>query len=571
MRFIEGQTLDRLLESQGPLGWHEALMYLCQISDALVFAHGQALVHRDIKPQNIMISPKEGAVLTDFGLVRAMEVGSVGTQTGTLMGTPAYIAPEIWRGQPATPAADQYSLGCVVVEMLTGRRLFGGPTPPAVMQQHLLEGPRLPGDWPDDLSALVRQALSQDPAARFADMEAFRTALQSLQLNVAGQMATETNLSATRRPVLPPVVERTTDKAPTWGLEEGLTALKEMEADQEWQLALETLEQLEAAFPGHIRLKLPRKKITRVLTEERSRNKTTEKIEREAERYPGYLRRDGERVFIRLDAKQDLAFIRIPAGEFLMGSDPHNDIDALSQEQPQHRVILPEYWIGQAPITNAQFDAFVRATGYRTAAELEGWSWIWDVKKGEWLKIDGANWLHPGGAPSDIARKADHPVVQVNWHDAVAYCEWLSRLTGRQVRLPTEAEWEKAARGSDGRIYPWGSDLVDAQRCNYGLNVEDTSRVGQYSPAGDSPYGCVDMSGNVWDWCADWYAGNYYASSPGSSPPGSGEGKFRVVRGGSWHFQAWLVRSAYRLWCPPVFRNTDQGFRCLLAPNPKGA
>ncbi|HNT55764.1 MAG TPA: serine/threonine-protein kinase, partial [Anaerolineaceae bacterium] len=284
MRFIEGQTLDRLLESQGPLGWHEALKYLCQISDALVFAHENALVHRDIKPQNIMISPKEGAVLTDFGLVRAMEAGSVGTKTGALMGTPAYIAPEIWRGQPATPAADQYSLGCVVVEMLTGRRLFGGPTPPAVMQQHLLEGPQLPGDWPDDLSALVRQALSQDPAARFADMGAFRTALQSLQLNVAGQMATETNLSATRRPVLPPVVEVTTGRTPTWSLEEGLSALKDMEEAQEWQLAADQLAELEEAYPNHPRLKLPRVRITRALeTEAQARREAEEKAKREAE------------------------------------------------------------------------------------------------------------------------------------------------------------------------------------------------------------------------------------------------------------------------------------------------
>ncbi len=628
MRYIEGQTLDKMLQDRGPLSGGEALGYLSQICDALIFAHASALVHRDIKPQNIMISPKDGAVLTDFGLVRAMEVGSVGTKTGTLMGTPAYIAPEIWRGQPATPAADQYSLGCVLVEMLTGRRLFGGPTPPAVMQQHLLEGPQLPDDWADDLSSVVRQALAQDPAERFTDMAVFKAALQTLKLNDAPRATVENNPAEIHQPPTVVVARGTAGTAATWTLDEGLTEIEKMEAAQEWQLALETLEQLEATFPGHIRLKWPYKRITRALesqreaeekakreaeeharleaeakakreaeerakreaeakakreaeerakleaaakakleaeeharreaeakaqreAEERARREAEAKAKREAEerakleaaakaRRDASTRRAGERIFVRLDSDQEMEFIRIPAGKFLMGSDPKKDREAYSDEQPQHTVELPEYWIGRAPVTNAQYAAFVLAGGGKAPSH-------WRDNR----------------PPQD---KLDHPVVNVSWEDAVAYCAWLGRQTGQNIDLPTEAQWEKAARGTDGRIYPWGNQKPDAQRCNYDSKVGDTTPVGRYNPAGDSPYGCVDMAGNVWEWCADWFDASYYAKSPASDPSGPASGQYRVVRGGSWLYVSRFVRAAYRNWNVPGLRDNSQGFRCRLSP-----
>jgi formylglycine-generating enzyme required for sulfatase activity len=195
--------------------------------------------------------------------------------------------------------------------------------------------------------------------------------------------------------------------------------------------------------------------------------------------------------------------ILIPAGEFLMGSDPGRDRDAEADEQPQHRLYLPEYYIAKTPVTNAQYVAFVEATGHR---EPHGWQ--------------------GGKAPGD---KADHPVVSVSWHDAMAYCQWLAKATNKAYRLPSEAEWEKAARGVEGRIYPWGNEW-DAKRCNSSEGERGgMTPVGMYSPqlhpelaeGGDSPYGCVDMAGNVWEWTGSVYEKYPYDPEGGREDPGA--------------------------------------------------
>jgi len=153
----------------------------------------------------------------------------------------------------------------------------------------------------------------------------------------------------------------------------------------------------------------------------------------------------------------------VPPGPFLMGSDKGRDPQAYDDELPQHRVMLPGYWIGRYPVTVAQFRAFVEASGYQPK-------------------------------DSDSLNGPDnHPVVYVTWHDALPFCRWLSERTGLPVTLPSEAEWEKAARGTDGRIYPWGNGPPDESRCNFAGGR--TTPVGRYSPKGDSPYGCVDMAG----------------------------------------------------------------------------
>jgi formylglycine-generating enzyme len=189
--------------------------------------------------------------------------------------------------------------------------------------------------------------------------------------------------------------------------------------------------------------------------------------------------------------------VRVPVGVFLMGSDGRKDRDAYDDEKPQHRVHLPEFFIGKHPVTVEQFAAFAEASGHRTTAEQAGFGVVWENHR--WNKVEGANWRHPAGPQSDVIKKADHPVTQVSWHDAVAFCLWLNEATGRTFRLPTEAEWEKAARGTDGRLYPWGNTAPDERLCNFGNKVGDTPPVGEY-PAGASPYGALDMAGNVWEW-----------------------------------------------------------------------
>ncbi|MGC1379330.1 MAG: bifunctional serine/threonine-protein kinase/formylglycine-generating enzyme family protein [Anaerolineales bacterium] len=180
MRYVDGPSLDKVLAADGPLAWAQALEIASQIGQALDFAHQKGLVHRDVKPQNIIISANEGAVLTDFGLVRAIASSGL-THTGSMLGTPAYMAPEIWEGEEAAPATDQYALACVLVEMLTGKVLFDGKTPPAVMAKHF-KPLVLPADWPQDvplaIDVALGKALAKTPQQRFANNTAFIVALR---------------------------------------------------------------------------------------------------------------------------------------------------------------------------------------------------------------------------------------------------------------------------------------------------------------------------------------------------------------------------------------------------------
>ncbi len=205
MRFIEGQPLDQLLKVHGPLPWTRAQEIVQQIGEALSYAHGRGLVHRDVKPQNVLLSKEEGAVLTDFGLVRAMESSGVGTRTGVLMGTPAYMAPEIWRGENAGPAADQYSLACILSELLTGQQLFGAANTPAVILRHM-QPPQLPEQWPidcpADLAVALHQALNSQPEKRFKCVADFVKTVTA-SLGVAGtpnSTTVETNNRITSEP-----------------------------------------------------------------------------------------------------------------------------------------------------------------------------------------------------------------------------------------------------------------------------------------------------------------------------------------------------------------------------------
>jgi len=247
----------------------------------------------------------------------------------------------------------------------------------------------------------------------------------------------------------------------------------------------------------------------------------------------------------------DKDMVCVPAGAFTMGSNS-GGLD----EKPVHNVYLDAYYIDKYEVTNAQYVAFLNealSTGGIQACNST-------VTKDDQELLDlndpYCQISFNGNRFSVKDDKAFYPVIEVSWYGADAYAKHYGK------RLPTEAEWEKAARGSDGRPYPWGNNGPDSSNCNCKDYVGHTTPVGQYSPVGDSPYGCFDMIGNVWEWCNDWYDANYYANSPTNNPKGPVTGATRVMRGGSWDDHDRYLRVARRVDHEPTLTFNSIGFRC---------
>ncbi|MCP5085804.1 MAG: SUMF1/EgtB/PvdO family nonheme iron enzyme [Rhodobacteraceae bacterium] len=267
-------------------------------------------------------------------------------------------------------------------------------------------------------------------------------------------------------------------------------------------------------------------------------------------------------VGVREDGLPNILWREVPTGTFLMGSDKTHDSNADADEQPQQTVMVSACAISRYPVTNAQYQAFVDEGGY-----TKQWQQCWSKEGWLWKEKNAKNCPAKYGGEFDLS---NHPVVMISWYEASAFCQWLTfrlreteELTDTQcIRLPTEAEWEKAARGKDGRIFPWGNEMAPehANSSETGLGV--TSTVGCF-PRGVSPYGCEEMAGNVWEWCLDWFDEKYYSKSPKENPMGPDTGSFRVVRGGAWGFGAGGCRSAIRDFGDPGYRDLTLGFRLL--------
>jgi formylglycine-generating enzyme required for sulfatase activity len=232
----------------------------------------------------------------------------------------------------------------------------------------------------------------------------------------------------------------------------------------------------------------------------------------------------------KVTGKDGAPMVLVPAGPFTMGSE-----DSGKDEKPLHRVHLEAFYMDQYEVTTKQFARFLEKSGRKPPDK--------------WTSVR-------------LPQLGDRPVVGVDWYDADAYCRWAGR------RLPTEAEWEKAARGSEMRAFPWGEERPNASLANFDkscilCNVyeEVLKPVGGYEK-GKSPYGIYDMAGNVQEWTADWYDEWYYKSSPNRNPTGPSQGLSKVVRGGSWLSRRMLLRSALRNWESPTNRLAHTGFRC---------
>jgi len=265
-------------------------------------------------------------------------------------------------------------------------------------------------------------------------------------------------------------------------------------------------------------------------------------------------------------------YLLVPAGSFEMGD---NFNEGRSDERPVHTVHLDAYYIGKFEVTNAEYMSFIDDDGYTNSSY--------------WIAGGFGNygshpyyWTDPEFRGGGLPGNENFPVVGINWYETCAYCSWLSDKTEKTYRLPTEAEWEKAARGTDKRRYPWG-EIIDEKYANYWLSGDPydngLTSVGYYDGSthdgfktqnNASPYGAYDMAGNVWEFCSDWHDWDYYSSSPADNPLGPSTGTHRVVRGGSWIDCENYLRTVERfLNYLPTGKDTAYlsgfiGFRCVL-------
>lgn len=554
--FVEGKDLREMLRRfEGPWPEAQALEWIGQVCDALSYLHAQTppVIHRDIKPVNIKITPSgEGgkrAMLVDFGNARIFDP-DLTSATSARAVTTGYSPPEQYGRDEPDEQSDVFALGSILYQLLGGQVppdsvdvLAGHAAPPPVATLNPAVSPRV--------SAAIQKAMRLDPKQRWRSVAEFKQALfsdsPSLDEDVSLLQPDEANLPVATEagevdaPTAPGVAPRSLPWAWIGAVLVVIVILF---------LAVFLLVRRLPTFNSIAAESSPAPMIVIVPT---------------ATTYTGSLP-------ARLTDNQGVEMALIPAGEFLMGS-AGSDLDAYDDEKPQHTVYLDAFNIDLTEVTNILFARFVEATGYMTEAEKAGNGRVFDIVSKKWADVPGADWRHPRGPSSNLDGMGTHPVVQVSWNDASAYCVW------RGGRLPTEAEWEKAARGWDGRIYPWeevgpSGDLLNFADRNLDLDWADqttddgypfTAPGGSYL-AGVGPYGLLDMSGNVWEWVQDWYLETYYQNSPIRNPLGPSLGEYRVVRGGSWINEAKYLRAAFRSGYTPAMWSGILGFRCARSP-----
>ncbi len=544
MEYLAGGTLKAKLQGT-PINWRDAARLLLPVCRALGNANESGIIHRDIKPSNILLSESGVPMLTDFGIAKIIEGDEITvdlTGTGVGIGTPEYMSPEQGAGK-VDERSDIYALGVVYYQMVTGRLPYKADTPLAIMLKKTNEALPRPSqiisDLPEGVEHFLIKAMQVDPRNRYSSAEVFSSALEQI---VDGKTLPEGKLpNEMKRSLLPVLI--------------GIAGII-------------------GIIGASILASFTYKQITETPTMPAQEEKLTLPPNFEpvnSTEAPSFDLIVTETATPDASSPDEVEMILIPAGEFLRGVSADDlaeltnlcsncSLGMLEDAQPQKTIYLDAFWIDKFEVTNTQFSRFVDETGYRTTAEkTDDYSYVQDPGLRDFVYVGDANWQHPQGGNSDIFNKDDYAVTQIGWQDANAYCEWAGK------RLPTEAEWEKAARGDDGRLFPWGDRPPRPSDLNFDFSPGYTVSVGGY-PNGASPYGVLDMSGNVWEWVADYYAEDYYRKALDNNPQGPSNGEGRVMRGGSWasEYDPYLpfVTTFYRLWNYEYISSDVLGFRC---------
>lgn len=567
MQYLSGGTLQKRLREGLPP--EKGIKIVCMIAEALGYAHARGYVHRDVKPGNILFYSNGTPVLSDFGLVKTLEETQGLTMTNRVFGSPPYMSPEQWKAEKVDGRADLYSLGVVLFEVLAGQVPYIDSLPHALMYRHLQDPiPKLPPKW-RKYQSVIDRAMAKEPDKRYATAEEFITALEEAERAPAPLPSPDEE-----KPTVP--VEQ--DKKPDWAEPERLVEPVVAQKSNATGPASAPLLSLRRRWRGAVVMVVVVGALSVLYyTVERRDALLAAGQKTEQERL---VREAAEREYYRAgrEFQDDMSsgqkgptMVVIPAGEFAMGS-PESESEREDDEK-QHSVrISRPFAIARHEVTVGEFRQFVEATGYRTDAERNvEWQGCFGRKGNGWDFNSDLNWRNPGFEQTD-----QHPVVCVSWNDAQAYIQWFAEETKQAYRLPTEAEWEYAARGKTTTIRYWGED-ADAG-CSYANGADQTAKaefsdwtiincrdryvytapVGSYQT---NQYGLYDVLGNVLEWCQDVYIADIAQSPVQIDPAYTNGGSSRVFRGGGWRGSSHYLRSASRGKADPARRLSSLGFR----------
>jgi eukaryotic-like serine/threonine-protein kinase len=554
MDLVPGPTLEELVTNEGVLDERPAIHLFSQVLEALEEAHRAGIVHRDLKPANLIVTagPNNEAEIRilDFGVAKAVSgarqafSGSL-TMVGTLVGTLHYMSPEQAQGLEIDTRSDLYSLAVVFYEALTGRKPTVADRKAELAMQSFLF--RLQSVMPKpvrayaphvsaELEAVLMRCLSKKPKDRYQTARAFRKALKRVPVSRAkkrrgarpkrdGKAVPEdrTHSDSTRS-------ESSHSESSHSDVNDTLPKPRRHSSGSN-----KVLDGLPVARPVSGRKRSQRAKADKKEWRQKSHSKRTRKASSLPEGIvPGP--RKGEFL-----CERDGSILRwVPPSTFRMGEDrsgrgkQKGRADrSQSKAAPSHEVTLSRgYFVAKKPVTWRQYRRFCLKTDRKPPGTVY--------------------FKHLG----EISITDRHPAVNVSFTDALAYCRWAG------LRLPTEAEWEYAARGSDGRSFPWGKSEPSPSLLNWRAHPTfgraATCPVGCF-PKSLSPFGCLDMAGNVWEWVNDWYGP--YKGSPTRNPRGPRSGRGRVVRGGCWQSEIAHCQTTSRFAVDPAERRNSVGFR----------